>query len=317
MRTILNYFPDSIVNEIEQNINNKWEDLEEIRFRVNKPIILKFNNTEKIIKKYINQENILEIMQYICDNSIYAYQEQICNGFITVQGGHRVGITGSAVIENEKVINLNYISGLNFRIAKQILGAGDNIINYILDVKNNTINNTLIVSPPGAGKTTVLKDLVRQISNGIPKYNFEGLTVGVVDERGEISATHRGIAQNDLGIRTDVIDNIPKNIGMQMLIRSMSPQVIVADEIGGKGDVDAINYAVCCGIKGIFTAHGKILEDIEINETLNKLIHTCIFENIIFLDNKIKGNIEKVYTLDKVSKKYLENKNNILEKYVV
>ena len=249
MKDILKYFPEKIAKSLQENIGTSWDQLEEIRIRVDKPIILKFNQFEKIIETQVKQENLIEIVQYICDNSIYSYQGQICNGYITIRGGHRVGICGSAVVENGKVINLNYISCLNFRIAKQIIGAADKIMVHVLDVPNNTIHNTLIVSTPGAGKTTILKDLIRQISNGIPICNFKGMTVGVVDERGEIAAMHRGISQNDLGIRTDVIDNIPKSIGMKMLIRSMSPQVIVADEIGGEGDVEAINYAICCRSK--------------------------------------------------------------------
>lgn len=151
----------------------------------------------------------------------------------------------------------------------------------------------------------MLRDLVRKISNGIDQINFKGITVGVVDERGEIAAMHKGIPQNEIGLRTDVLDNVPKWMGMQMIIRSMSPKIIVADEIGNKKDVEAINYAVCCGIKGIFTVHGKNIEDIKLNPEIKKLIDTYIFERLIFLDDKKKGEVDKVYNLNKINLEYV------------
>ena len=150
MGSILNYFPDKLQKKIAEEILDKMEEIEEIRIRVNRPIILKFNESEKIIKYSISPEEILTTLQLICENSIYSYQNQISEGFITIQGGHRVGISGSCVIENGKVININYIYSLNFRIAKEVIGAGNNILKYILNVEENSIFNTLIVSAPGS-----------------------------------------------------------------------------------------------------------------------------------------------------------------------
>ena len=225
----------------EQNINK----LEEIRLRNNQNIILKFNNKEIMINYRVNQNDILETLQNICENSIYSYQKEICQGYITIRGGHRVGITGSCVVENGKIININYISSLNFRIAKQIIGCSKEVLKYIVDSGTNNIFNTLIVSLPGAGKTTLLRDIVRNIST-------RGLTVGVVDERCEISAMYKGVVQNELGPRTDVLANVSKAVGMKMLIRSMAPQVIVADEIGSNEDIIAINEMMCSRSKRNF-----------------------------------------------------------------
>ncbi|MBR6033938.1 MAG: hypothetical protein IKP28_04295 [Clostridia bacterium] len=216
------------------------------------------------------------------------------------------GITGNVVVEENKVININHIYSINFRITKQIIGCSNKILKYVIDIENNTVFNTLIASPPGAGKTTILRDLIRKISSNTEIPNFNGVTVGLVDERGEIAAMYRGIPQNDVGIKTDVLDNVPKPIGMRMLVRSMAPNVISADEIGSKEDVEAIHYAICSGIKGIFTAHGASLEDLSVNPALKSLMSSHIFERIIFLNSKgPKGSVNKVYNLNKSNSEYI------------
>ena len=302
MDEILNFFPEEIKQKIKQNI---IENIEEIRIRTYKPIILKNGQAEKQIDYIITPNTVLQILQKICENSIYSYQNQICNGFITLHGGHRVGITGNAVIKDEQVINLNYISSLNFRIARQVFNCSSTALPYIINSSQNDIYTTLIVSPPGCGKTTLLRDLVRRISNGIPEMNFKGVTCGIVDERGEISALYKGVPQNDIGIKVDIIENVSKDVAMKMLIRSMTPKVIVADEIGNSKDIEAINYAICSGSKGIFTAHGSSMFDITLNPMIKELISLNIIERIIFLDENKKGNIKEIYYLDKKSKEYI------------
>ena len=286
LEELIRYFPINIYNLLNTTIkqNNKIEEeLQEIRIRCNRPIILRLRNVEVLIEYNISQKEILQTLEKLCENSIYAYKNQICEGFITVKGGHRVGITGSAVIENGKIINIKYITSLNFRIAREIIGCSRKILGQVIDVKENTINNTLIVSPPGKGKTTLLRDLIRNISNGVEELGFIGKNCCVVDERGEIAAMYQGVPQNDVGIRTDVIENISKAKGMKMLIRSMAPEVIACDEIGSKEDVEAIKEALISGVKGIFTMHGKTLEDIKKNKGINELIENKQIEKIIFI----------------------------------
>lgn len=279
---ILEYFPIEIGQLIQNNIEQfEMNELEEIRIRVSKPIILKLANREKIINYKVSTQDILKILENITENSLYSYQKQICSGYISLKGGHRVGITGNVVMEDKKVININYIYSLNFRIAKQVLGAADYIKEKVIE--NNNIYNTLIVSPPGAGKTTILRDLIRQIS--------KNKTIGVVDERGEIAAMYKNEPQNDMGLKVDILSNVSKDIGIRMLVRSMAPDIICADEIGTKNDVEAIKYAVTSGVKGIFTAHGNNIESIKNSPILKELIEIKLIDRIIFLDKYNRNKI--------------------------
>lgn len=152
MEEVLNYLPDKIKEKIIENSSDKLDEIEEIRLRLERPIILKYGNGEKVIKYSVTIEEMISSLQEICENSIYTYQNQISEGFVTIKGGHRVGISGSGVMENDKIININHIYSLNFRIARQVLGASNKILKYILNLEKNNIFNTLIVSVPGARK---------------------------------------------------------------------------------------------------------------------------------------------------------------------
>lgn len=286
MDEILRYFPNKIYqifsNLLQENPQIANE-LQEIRIRVDKPIILKLREKDLILQYNILQTEILQIVERLCENSIYAYKNQICEGFITIKGGHRVGLTGSCVIENGKITNIKYISSLNIRIAREVKNCSTRILREIIDIENKTIYNSIIVAPPGRGKTTVLRDIIRRLSDGIEEINFRGKTCGVVDERGEIAAMYKGAPQNDVGIRTDIIENVSKNKGIHMLIRTMAPEIIACDEIGSKEDVEAIHYALYSGVKGIFTMHGKNVEDIKNNKQIYELIENREIQKIIFL----------------------------------
>lgn len=287
IETVLEYIPYNIKKLVQQiQLQN---EIEEIRLRANKPLCIKTSKGTEVIEYIVSQQEILQAFEKICENSVYSYRKQICDGYITIRGGNRVGIVGSAVVDNGQVININYISSLNFRIAREKIGCSNKIIEDIINIEQNTIYNTLIISPPGCGKTTLLRDIVRNISNGIKVLNFKGKTVGIVDERGEIAAMYKGIPQNDIGIRSDVIDNMPKSEAMRILVRSMSPDVIACDEIGSIEDVKAIDYAMCSGVKGIFTAHGKDIEEVNKNPEISKLLQKNVFERIIKLNPQKRG----------------------------
>ena len=292
LEIVLEYLPITIREVLKFTLNIP---LEEIRLRNNKPLMIKVGQETQIIDYIVKQQDILQAFERICENSVYSYRRQICDGYITIRGGNRVGIVGSAVIDNGQVININYISSLNFRIARQKIGCSDFIIKDIIDNINNSIHNTLIVSPPGCGKTTLLRDIIRNISNGIKDVGLTGKTVGVVDERGEIAAMYKGIPQNDIGIRTDVVDNMPKPNAMRILVRSMCPEVIACDEIGSIEDIDAIDYAMCSGVKGIFTSHGKDIDEVNQNPEISRLLNKHVFERIILLNPEKRGDAKCIY----------------------
>ncbi|QEK12140.1 stage III sporulation protein AA [Crassaminicella thermophila] len=272
------------------------EDIEEIRLRVNKPLMISAANKDYFVGKngevaqsisqsyIVTKMDIEKAYQLITDYSIYALEEEIRNGFVTLKGGHRVGICGTTVLNNHKIKTIKNISGLNIRISKQKIGISDKIMPYLIN--DYKFYNTLIVSPPQCGKTTLLRDIIRNLGNGMKFPKFTGFKVGVVDERSEICAMYQGIPQNDVGIKTDILDACPKAEGIIMMIRSMSPQIIATDEIGKKEDVDAIEEALNAGIKLITTVHGMNLEEITRRANLNNLLLQGIFDRIIILSNQ-------------------------------
>jgi len=239
---------------------------------------------------------------------LYAIEEELKNGFITIPGGHRVGITGKVVMDQGKIKTMKHLTGFNFRVCKEFPGSADKVMPYIISFPNK-VRHTLIISPPCCGKTTLLRDIIRQVSEGVPLIRFKGLTVGVVDERSEIAGCHQGIPQMDVGIRTDVLDGCPKAEGMLMLVRSMGPKVIATDEIGKQADIEALQEVINAGIKIIATIHGENISDLIKRPGLKYLLEQEIFERFIVLGrSKGVGTIEEV--LDGCNKKALLRKVN-------
>lgn len=281
---------------------NLWEEvivhmeaITEIRIRAEKPILIYMKQREisidqegKIIYvsemgKCFSYKELQDLVDYWCMDSRYAFQEEIKQGFLTIEGGHRIGICGEAVMdEYGRIQTIKYVSSVNIRIAHEIKGVAERIMKYIYE--GNQVKNTLIVSPPGAGKTTLLRDLIRQVSTGNEKQR--GMSVGVVDERGEIAACFQGIPQLEVGPRTDILSNCQKKWGLRMLLRSMAPAVIAVDELGGAEEIELIQQITGNGCAVIATIHGESLEALKQKEILGELWKQQIFRNMIFLSKK-------------------------------
>ena len=270
-----------------------FDHIQEIKLRIGKPLIIIYRGKERMWKDVIvTKEEIKETLEYISNYSLYAYEHELKQGFITIEGGHRVGMAGQVIMEEGKIKNLKYISSINLRISHEVKNCADKIFPYI--TYNKQMYHTLLISPPRCGKTTLLRDIIRQVSDG--NMWVKGCTVGVGDERSELGGCYLGNPQNEMGVRTDILDRCPKAEGMIMLIRSMAPQVIAVDEIGAQEDVHAIEYAMHCGCKMLATAHGYSMEEIQRKPIFEKLVQERRFERYVILSNRYQiGGIEAVY----------------------
>ena len=289
---ILRVLPLKVSNEIRVYFES--DKIQEIRIKVGKNIILNSFKGEKILNYVVTSEDIKQILVKISNYSLYAYEEEIKQGYITIKGGHRIGIAGECVVVNGVIRTIKNISSLNIRICREVIGASNEVMRYITN--DNRVYNTLIVSPPKCGKTTILRDITRNISNGMNLINLSGKKVSVIDERSEIGACFNGVPQMDLGIRTDILDNCLKKEGMIMAIRSLSPEVLICDEIGTKGDIEALFMAFNSGVNIVVTIHGFNIDDIYKREVFRDLLDNSILDRIVILSNRNGvGTIENIY----------------------
>lgn len=299
-------------SRIQQAVREKHLDfrfLQEIRLRAGQPVTLLYQGREERIfgenpYALVTGEEVQEAVEYICNHSLYAYENELRQGFVTIEGGHRVGVAGQVILEQGKVKNIKYISSINLRISHEIMHCADPIFPYI--TRQRQLCHTLLISPPRCGKTTMLRDLIRQISDG--NEWIKGTTVGVVDERSEIGGCYHGQAQNHLGARTDILDCCPKAEGMIMLIRSMAPQVLAVDEIGACEDLRAIEYAMHCGCRMLATAHGSSVAELRAKPYFDEMFRQKRFDRYVVLGNvHHPGEIFGIYD-ERGSLLYRENK---------
>lgn len=259
---IISRFPANLQRML---IHIDWEKTEEIRMRLGLPLMAYQNGRQEFVTAAgertvrpgdgytVTREDMDNMLSGLCKQSVYAWQEEMKNGFITVEGGHRVGLCGRAVMEDGHISMLKDISGINFRVAHEVIGACDSLLPDICP--GGRVQNTLLISPPQGGKTTILRDLARVLSR-----NHK---VTVVDERSELAGMYKGERQFDLGLQTDVLDGVPKAQGMLMAVRSLSPELMITDEIGLAEDVQAVKQVFNAGCRLITSIHGYDMESVK------------------------------------------------------
>ncbi|MBE3553433.1 MAG: stage III sporulation protein AA [Thermicanus sp.] len=306
LEELLHFLPDHIEKALRLLPETIRVTLEEVRLRAERPVEIISSLREGFLTTageitplpskglIVSSDDMAHIINLMTNHSLYAMEEELRRGYLTLPGGHRIGLSGRAVLKGGRISHLHHITGLNLRLAREKIGSGEVLLPYIWNGKE--IYNTLLISPPRAGKTTLIRDLARIFSYGESRFGISGMRVGVVDERSEIAGSYLGIPQKDVGPRTDVLDGCPKAEGMMMMIRSMSPQLLITDEIGQEEDVVALLEAVNAGIHLITTAHGEKLDEIEKRPILQKIFRYQVFQRMIFLSRrKGAGTVEAVY----------------------
>lgn len=301
IRDVFEILPEKIRNilQMEPDIST----IQEVRIKINKNIIYLKDKKEKVCNYICTKEDLDYIVRKISNYSIYAFEEELKQGYITLSGGHRIGLCGACVVDQDKIKTIKDIGSINIRISKNIEGCANKVLKHIIYGEN--ILNTIVISPPKCGKTTLIRDIAKNVSDGISEYNFKGKNTCIIDERSEIAACYRGIPQMNVGLRTDILDNCPKSFGIMMAIRSMAPEVIVCDEIGTYEDMKSIVMALNCGVSIITTIHGNNIEDLFNRPVFKEVIDNKVFKRAIVLNNKNKiGNVQHIY--DFVKNQYIE-----------
>src|SRR5690606_32499250 len=310
MKEIIEVLPKSIASLLVKYTPERTENMEEIRIRVSRPLETIENGRPIYHNYHVTGEDAIQLLNKLGQYSIYTLEEELKRGYVTIQGGHRVGLAGKVITENGRVKVIRDVTSFNIRIAKQKNVVATPLAPYLFD---SYWKNTIIIGPPQTGKTTLLRDLARMISSGIETRQIPAMKVGIVDERSEIAGCVKGVPQATLGPRVDVLDACPKAEGMMMMIRSMSPDVLIVDEIGREEDSQAIMEAVNAGVSLIMTTHGNTFSEIKKRPLLQQIIDQQVFGRFIELSrgngpgtvSAIRDSIGNILTLKKGTAVYV------------
>ncbi|MDQ0220812.1 stage III sporulation protein AA [Peribacillus cavernae] len=293
MESVLSLLPKKIHEQLQHISPAVAERIEELRIRIGRPLEIIVGGKPSFMPYLVDAGDAQALLSRLSQFSLYTLEEELKRGYITVAGGHRVGLAGKVILENGGVKAIRDISSFNIRIARQKIGAAEELISFLY---THEWQHTMIIGAPQSGKTTLLRDIARIISSGSERYNILPNKVGIVDERSEIAGCVQGVPQLEFGPRVDVLDGCPKAEGMMMMIRSMSPDVLVVDEIGRAEDTLAVLEAVNAGIKLIITTHGQSLEEIRKRPTIAAILEQSIFERFIELKrSEDQGRISTVF----------------------
>lgn len=279
--------------------------IHEIRLRAGQPVALFDGKTAYLLEQdgrigaqrngraYLFSRQELEAtFRAVCEYSVHSFQEEIKQGFVTLKGGHRAGLCGTCLLDHGQVIGLKEISSINLRIARQMLGSADFLYSKLFSGEAKSV---LLIGQAGSGKTTVLRDLIRQLSDG---KNGTSYKVAVIDERGELSASYHGVSQNQLGYNADVYHLYPKHIGMSMALRTMSPQIIACDEISTEDDIEVLLQSMNAGAKVLATIHGSSLAEVSRRGKLSVLLKAGVFDAAAVLSGtKAPGTVAEIISL--------------------
>ncbi|WP_242143743.1 MULTISPECIES: stage III sporulation protein AA [unclassified Bacillus cereus group] len=283
MKEVLEVLPKTMRELIEGC--NEYNALEEIRVRIGRPLECIAHGKVFFHEYIVTPEDAMYLLNKLSQFSLYTMEEELKRGYVTLRGGHRIGLAGKVITEKSAVKMIRDVSSFNIRIARQKIGIAEPLLSYLYESR---WLNTMVIGPPQTGKTTLLRDVARCMSQGVRSANIPSCKVGIVDERSEIAGCVKGIPQYEFGPRVDVLDACPKAEGMMMMIRSMSPDLLIVDEIGRMEDSEAIMEAIHAGVQLFISAHGFSFDDIRKRPSLKAVMEFGVFERFIEL-SKAKG----------------------------